>query len=241
MEVKLEDAGPCRKIMHVTAPAEAVVSEYNAVIKAYIKTAKVPGFRPGKAPADVVERRYAKGIAEEAKDRLVPRFYQEALSKKQLAPLAVVDVRDVVFKKEQGLAFKVTIEMSPEFKLPRYRKIALRRKKVEVSDNEVDKTVNRLLEKFSTFEDVNGRNVKKDDLVLLDYSGMCEGQPVATLAADDPGLGDGKGFWTLVGDPEFLPGFTTGLIGAAVNEERDIKTHFPKDYHVSTVAGKDAV
>lgn len=241
MEIKLEDAGPCRKIMYVSAPAQAVASEYNAVVKAYAKTAKIPGFRPGRAPANVVERRYGKGIVEEAKDRLVPRFYREALSLKRIEPVAIVKVSDVIFEKEQGLTFKVTIDMPPEFKLPKYRKISLKRKKIEVKDKDVDEAFDRFLERFSRFENVTRLNIMEGDLVMLDYSGECDGRPVAELAPDSSGLGDGKDFWTLAGEPEFLPGFSAGLIGATINEETEIKVHFPLDYHVPALAGKDAV
>lgn len=241
MKVKLEDVGACRKVMHVEVPNDMVASEYDSIVNAYAKAARIPGFRPGKAPTNVVENRYAKRITEEAKDRLVPRFCREALSQEGIVPLAIVDVRDVVLEREAGLMFKVTIDIAPKFKLPKYMKIVLKENKVEIEDKDVEDAIGRLVESFARFEDVTGRSVRQGDLVKIDYSGVCENRPVDDFASDCRGLGNGKDFWVLVGEPDFLPNFSAGLAGAAIDENREINVHFPDGYHVPAVAGKDAV
>jgi trigger factor len=241
MKVVLEDAGVCRKIMRVHVPSDMVAPEYDKVLKEYARKAKIPGFRQGRAPADVVERRYAKGISEDAKDRLLPRCYEDALQQEKIDPVAVIDVQDVVLEKELGLTFHVTIDIAPNFKLPRYRKIRLRRNRdISVGDTEIDQTITRIRESFGRYEDVTGRAVKGGDLVRIDYNGICGGVPVKELVGDRVELGDGRDFLAMVGEPEFLPGLAKGMEGAEIGVEKNLEIHFPADYNISALAGKDA-
>lgn len=240
MEVRIEDAGPCRKVMHVSAPSEAIASEYRDVVEAYRKAARIPGFRRGKAPAGLVERNYARDICESAGERLVPRIYRDALKHEGIAPVATVEVRDVVVGKEKGLSFKVTLDVPPEFELPKYKKISLQFTEKQIGEKEIDEALGRVLSGFARYENVTNRNVKKDDFTLIDYDGEISGKPIGEMAADCQALGSGRDFWTRAGQPELLPGFADNLIGMAMGEERKIAVRFPNDYRVSQVAGMAA-
>jgi len=241
MNVTVEDSGPCRKVMNVEAPAEAVTGDYTAVVKSYVKESRIPGFRRAKAPTHMVERHYGRHIEQDVKDRLIPRLYRDALTQQGIAPVAIVDVSDVVFQKESGISFKVTVDVAPEFKIPRYKRISLKGQEVEIGDTDVDDALKRLLENNARFEAVADREVREGDLVLIDYAGECEGGSVGRFARDCSGLGEGKDFWMLIGEPEFLPGFREGLIGSRVGDEREIRAKFPGEYRVAAVAGKEAV
>ena len=240
MNVRVENAGPCRKVMYVQVPGEALASDYDEILTAVTKVARVKGFRAGKAPAAVVERNFKKHIDEEAKDRLVPRSYRAALEQEKIHPVAVVSVGDVSFEKAAGLTFDVTLDVAPEFKLPRYKRISLKRQAVEIADKDVDDAIQRVREQASRFEDVEGRAVAEGDLAQVDYRGESDGEPVASFAPDSSGIGEGEDFWVMVGEPEFLPGFNTGLIGAMPGESRSVTVQFPADYNVDAVAGKSA-
>ena len=139
------------------------------------------------------------------------------------------------------MSFRVILDVAPQFKLPRYKRISLKRNKVAVEDKEVDDALGRMLDGFAKFEDVEGRPAGADDLVVIDYKGTCEGGPVGALASDCAGLGDGEDFVALVGEPEFLPGITAGLKGMSIGDEKDIDVDFPDDFRVAAVAGKRAV
>jgi len=241
MKVSVEDAGPCRKVLFVDAPAEAVADEYEKVVGAYAKQARIPGFRKGKAPANVVESKYRKGIIEDAKERLVPILYREAIEKEGISPVAVVDVKDVKLARENGMSFKVTFDVAPEFKLPKYKKIVLKREKTAVDDKKVDDAFTDLLDRCASFEGVDGEPAAKGDLVNIDYSGVSEGRSVGEFASDCSGLGEGKDFMALVGEPEFLPGMAAHLEGMSVGEEKEVEVDFPADFRVPAVAGKKAV
>lgn len=241
MKVRIEDAGGCRRVMHVDVPVDATEPEYQRVVKAFAAQAKIPGFRKGKAPEDVAEKRFSGQIQEEARDRLVPTFYNAALEQEGVKPVAIVSVQDVSFDKQKGLQFQVTLDVPPQFKVPKYHKLVVRSESADVADADVDATLTRLLESAARFEDVEGRAVKEGDLVRIDYDGVCEGQPVAGLATESAGVGTGKDFWMMVGEPEFLPGFPAGIVGAEIDETREVKITFPAAYQVEPVRGKEAV
>ena len=240
MKVNVEETGPCRRVMTVDAPPEATAKEYDELVAAYASAGKVPGFRAGKAPAGVAEKHYAKRILDEAKERLLPTMYQQALKEADVAPLAVLNVEDVVFTKAEGMSFKVTFDVAPTFKLPKYKKISLKAETVAVSDKDVDEAVDRLLDGHARFEDVEGRPVQSGDLVLLDYEGTCDGVRVTELGEDTASVGQGTDFWAMVGEPEFLPGMAEALVGLVAGEEKTLSVSFPDDFRVAAMQGKTA-
>jgi len=241
MEVRVEDAGGCRKVLHIDVPDDAVSPEYQGVLKEYSSAARIPGFRKGKAPKNVVEKRYEAEIHQETKDRLVPRVYREALDSKDIRPVAIIGVSDVELEKGRGLTLKVTVDVAPDFKLPKYRKIGLRAEKHDVTDKDVEDALQSTRERFGRFEDVEGREVREGDLVSIDYSGTIDGSPVSEIAPDGRGIGDGTDFWALAGEPEFLPGFSKGIVGSAIGDTKSLDVAFPDEYHVASLAGRNAV
>lgn len=241
MITTVEDGGACRKILHVEAGWDEFSSEYEELLGAYRKAARVPGFRQGKAPEHIVEKHYVKNLHEDAKERLLPRFYQEAIKKEGFEPLAVVDVDNVEMKKDESLKFKVTFDIAPTFKLPKYKKIVLKRESTDVSDKQVEEAIESLRERSARFEDVSERSLQDGDLAKIDYSGECEGVAVKDMGSGCAGLGEAKDFWTLVGQPEFLPGIAAGLVGMAIGDEKTIEIEFPDSFHVEALKGKKAV
>ena len=241
MDVTIEDAGACRKVMRVKALADAVREDYDRLVSLYAGQARIAGFRKGKAPTKIVEQQYKQSIAEQAKEELVPRLYSEALKQEGVTPVAIVGVSEVVFSKDEGINFNVTLDVSPQFKLPRYKKITLRKNKIEVAEKEVDETITRIRESRARYEDVEGREIRDGDLVRIDYCGTCEGKPLADAAPENPALSDGKDFLVLVGGVEVIPGLAAGLLGATVGENRNVDVAFPDDYRVAPLAGKPAV
>ena len=241
MDITIEDAGPCRKMLHVKAAWDAVAGEYETVADVYAKAGRLRGFRKGKAPRPLVERQFASDIAEDVKDRVVPGLYREALKQEELTPVAVIDVHDVALSKGEGVSFKVTLDVAPDFKLPKYKKISLKRNKVVVEDKDVDEAFKNLLERNARFEAVEDRPVGDGDLAIVDYRGTCEGAPVSDLATENPAIGQGEDFSMLVGGAEFLPGLSDGIKGMAPGTPGDVSVRFADDYAVPALAGKEAV
>ncbi len=240
MQVRIEDAGACRKLVHIQVPADAVADDYAAIVKAYAKACKLPGFRKGKAPGAVVEKHYAKHIVEDAKERLLPRIYGEAISAEEIPVEALVDVKDVDFNKQTGLSFNVTVDVPPEFKLPKYKKITLKESPVEVTEADVTEAIDNVLDQFARYEDVEGRAVKDGDLVRVDYRGTCEGQPVGELLGENKALAEATDFWMVLGRQELLPGLGEQLVGVELGEGKEVTIAFPEDHPEKGVSGKEA-
>jgi len=240
MKVTVEKTGPCRSLMTVDLPVEWVNEEYDKVLKAYHKAASIPGFRKGKAPALLVERHYQKEILEEIKETLVGQTYSEALKEQKLNPVAILDL-NITVKKGEPVTYNVTLDVPPDFTLPAYKGIALVAKPIEVGEDAVQQRWDEMMRQFTRFEPVSGRVVGKGDLVQIDYEGRCDGKPVADLGKTASGLGRGKDFWAMADENAFLPGFETGLLGAAVGDQKDITVVFPPDFQLKAVAGKTAM
>lgn len=242
MKTAVEQVGPCRKVVKVEVPAEVVAAEHQKVVGEFCKQARVAGFRAGKAPAAVVERKFAKEILEETRERLVPRSYHEALQQEKLKPVAVVDVGDIQLDRQLPLSFKVTVDVAPDFVMPAYSGIPVKQQPVEVKDEDVEKVITNMRDRQARFEPVSGRAAGKGDVVEIDYTATCEGKSMKELAPANPELGEGKDFWVLVGDdmPLFLPGMPGKLEGMEVGGQRGIEIEFPADYRVKEVAGKKA-
>jgi trigger factor len=228
--------------VRIEVSADAVAAERRAVVAAWARRARLRGFRPGRAPPELVERTFAREIAEELRERMVPRLYRQALEQEHLRPVAVVDLGAVTLAPGEPLAFAVSVDVEPEFALPPYQGIPLTRTAVRVTDADVDRAAASLRESNARFEAVDGRPARRDDLVQVDYRGACDGQPVAALAPDRPEIGEGRDFWVPVGeDAGFLPGLAAGLEGAAVGDHREVEVVFPAEYPVASLAGKKAV
>jgi len=241
IKTEVEKQEGCRRSVAVAVPPEAVRETYDRVVDAYARQGRIKGFRQGRAPRDLIEKRFAQQIAEDARDRVLPRYYREALEQEGIEPVALIDLEHAAFSKTDGLSFRVTVDTAPEFKLPRYRKLTLKVEPVEVTDQDVDQAVTSTREQFARFEDVTDRGVAAGDLVQVDYSGAVDGRPVAELVPDQPDIGQGEDFWVPVDEPEFVPGFNAGITGAAIGDQRRIEAAFPGDYRVEPLRGKAAV
>jgi trigger factor len=241
MKCIVEELGPCRKKLNIEFTAEEVGAAYGEALKGFTKAARIPGFRPGKAPANMVQRHYGKEIAEDIRDRLVARGYHGAIAEHKLDVVEVLELTEANYVAGQPLTFSVTVDVPPQFEMPSYKGIALTGRKVEIKDDEVASTLKGMLERQAKFEDVTGRAVQKGDLVQVDYVGTSAGQPVAALAPEAAGLGKMDGYWMLIEEEHaLLPGLGMALIGTVVGATKQAEVNFPADFSRKELAGKTA-
>ncbi len=241
MNIRMEKAGPCRRELHIEIPAERVRNLFAEVSASYAQMARIPGFRPGRAPKELIARRYHKEISGDVKERLIPEGYHAAVKQENLSAVAVLDVRENSLDEGQPFTFSVIVDVAPDFALPAYTGITLQRKQSPIEESDVDAVVKNIREQNGRYEDVAGRPVQTGDLVQIDYEGLCDGQPVEQLAPQAKGMGRGTDFW-LIADEEnqFLPGFARGLAGASVGDRREVEVDFPTDFPEAALAGKKA-
>jgi len=241
MKVVLEDAGPCQRIIHLKMDSAMVLSDYESILAEYQKYATVPGFRPGKAPLHVIEKHFSSEIVEDLRDKLLRKHLGEILQEKNIKPVSIVNVSNATLSEKKELSFSVTVEFMPEFELPRYTRLSLKRRKVVVDDAEVDNAVQRIIKELTTIcKPAGGRPATKNDMVLVEYEGRYEGKPLVELVPEFTEIAQGRNavFFLSKDDSGVLPGFVNGLIGAREGETREIEVDFPADHRIKAVAGK---
>ena len=208
-----------------------------AMQKAYLSRRNaitIPGFRKGKAPRKMIEKMYGEGIFyEDAANELIPGAYEEALKdcEETIVSRPNIDVEQI----ESGKPFIFTAEVAlkPEVTLGEYKGLEVEVEPVVVTDEEVQKEVDRERENNARMIDVDDRPVENGDIVNLDYSGTVDG-----TAFDG---GQAEGYSLTIGSGSFIPGFEEQLVGMNVGEEKDVVVTFPEQYHAAELAGKEAV
>lgn len=238
LAVRVESVGACRRTVSVRVSSSKFLEDYDQVVKLYANNVSVPGFRKGKAPPEMVERRYGKEMLDEARERMLPRYYGESMRKAGLTAVGVVDLSDVAVSKDTGFSFCVTVDVAPEFKVPGYTQIPLQREKTEVTVAQADGAIQELRMREATYRDISERPARVGDVVQADYSGEMDGRMLSEANLNCDGLASGKDMWIRLAEPDFIPGFTKGLDGAESGKEYCIESEFPADYHVEAVKGR---
>jgi trigger factor len=217
--------------------ADTVAKAFETVAGEFQRHARMPGFRPGKAPRDMVLKTYEKEVEEEAKRKLIGDTYREGIKEQKLNVLNLLDVEEIQFGRNQPLQFAATVELSPEFELPEYRGLPAKRERAVVTEEDVNKAIDALRGQQATFEKVD-REVGAGDFVVVNYTGTCDGKPITETAPTARGLTEQKNFWIEVKPESFIPGFSEQLIGAKGAEKRSVSVDFPADFVTPQLAGK---
>src|SRR5580704_7259042 len=237
MNVEVENLPNCIASLRIELSPDSVTKEWNEVVKGFRQVARIPGFRPGKAPQNVVEAKYRKEIQEELTRKLVQETTREAIKEKGLKVLSVSNVDDVEFTPERSMRFTATLITTPEFELPEYKGIHVKVPPTEVTDQEVDQGLQNLRERHATFSDVEGRALEMNDFAVIDYSSSLDGRPLLEAESKAPKmLGGGADFWIKVEENTFLKGFSDQLVGMQTGETRNFNLTVPDDYPVAGLA-----
>ena len=237
MNVTVENLAPCKKLMRVEVEAQKVDETFESVTKDFRREANLPGFRPGKAPRDMVLRKYEKDILEETKRKLISDAYRKAVEEQKLDVVSHPDIEEIQFGRGQALQFAATIETAPEFELPEYKGLPIKREMQSVTEADMERAINLLRERQGSFTKVE-RPVQNADIAVVNYTGTCEGKPITELAPAAKGLTEQKHFWVEVGANSFIPGFGDQLIGAKAGDKRTVTVDFPADFVTPQLAGK---
>jgi trigger factor len=239
VSVTIENLGPCKKLLRFDIDAPAVDSAFADIAKEYQKQVSLPGFRAGKAPKDMVLKRYEKEIEDEAKKKLMGDNYRAAIKEHKLEVVGYPDIEEIQFGKSQAMQFAATIETAPEFELPNYRGLVAQREKCSVAEEDIDKALKLLADRVSNFNTVE-REVQDGDFVVVNYTGSADGQPLTEIAPTAKGLTEQKAFWVEVKPDSFIPGFAVQLVGAKAGDKRTVNIDFPADFVTPQLAGKKA-
>ena len=243
MNVKVENTGPCRKRLQVEFTAEEVQKEYDGSLAVYARHGKVKGFRPGRAPLEMIRRLYDKAILEGLDERLLAMGFQQALKEHKLEAVAEYDLQKSALKAGEPFSFSVTLDVEPEFELPAYKGLEVEAKKVEIPDEAVAQAIDRYLESTGKYEDLaEARPVKEGDMVAVDYTATVDGKPMAEVSEKAKGLAAGTDFWVIANEEySFLPGFGPALVGLEVGAAKEIAVAFDAQSPIEELRGKTGV
>lgn len=237
MNVTVENLAPCKKLLRIELDVPAVDAAFEEMTGQFQRAVTLPGFRPGKAPRAMVAQRHAEDISTEVKRKLISDAYQKAVKDQNLPVVGYPDIEEIQFQRGQTLQFAATVETAPEFDLPEYKGLPVRRETAAVTDADLERALNALREQRGTFRDV-ARPAQSGDYVVVNYQGTCEGRPITELAPTARGLTEQKNFWMHIQPGQFIPGFTEQLVGMQPGEKRSVTVDFPADFVAPQVAGK---
>jgi trigger factor len=240
VNVTVENLAPCKKLVRVEVEALAVDAAFDKLATDYQRQARLAGFRQGKAPKHLVLKVYAKEIEAETKRKLVSDSYHQAVADQKLRVVGYPDIEEIQFGRGQALQFAATIETAPDFELPDYKGLPVKRELAAVTDADVDRALGMLRDQRAAYKDVT-RPVQAGDFVVVNYQGTTEGKPLTDFAPTARGLTEKTGFWLHIEPKSFIPGFTDQLVGANAGEKRTVTVEFPADFVAPQLAGKQGV
>ena len=232
MQVSVESTGKLERRMQVRVPAERVSREIDARLKNLSRTARLNGFRPGKAPLKVIRQQFGMQVHREVIGELLQSSFAEAVTENKLSPAGNPRIEPQSMDQGQDLKYVATFEVFPEVSLQPFDTLELERVTAEVTDSDIDAMIERLRKQQMKYAPVE-REAASADKVTIDFLGKIDGAEFAGGKAEDIGI--------VLGEGRMLPELEAGLIGARAGAQRDIAVNFPADYRATELAGKQAI
>ncbi len=215
----------------VTVDADDIRTRIERRLNEIGQQVKLPGFRPGKVPLNVLRQRYGSSVVGEVLERAVNDTSNQAMREHKLRPALQPKVEIVSFNEGKDLEYRLAVEVLPEFVPMNFAELKLERLRPEVPDSEIDQALERIARQQRKNEAVD-RPAAPGDIVVIDFTGSIDG-------VEFPG-GSGKGHRLELGSNQFIPGFEDQLVGAKADEQRTVEVTFPADYGAADLAGKAA-
>ncbi|MBN2705270.1 MAG: trigger factor, partial [Deltaproteobacteria bacterium] len=234
MNVVVNDLSSVKKELVFELGPERIAKKLEKSFVGWRKKAKIKGFRPGKAPLQLVRKLYHEQVRMEALEDLVQDAYSEALQEHKLVPLAPPAIADLDFPEDEArLSFKATVEVMPEFSLENWEDIELQKHAVAVGDDEVDAELEKLRQSMAQYKTIDERCSREGDTLVIDFQGRLDGVEFEGGSAAD--------FTIELGSGRFIPDLERQLVGLEPGRSYDLEAVFPEDYHKADLAGKKTV
>ena len=224
------DATTCKKELVIEVPVDVVQKEVDTVATQFAKRARIPGFRPGHAPASLVRRHFREDIRSEVVQTLVPRYFESALKEQKWKVVGEPRFEDLKAEDQQPLSCKATFEVYPDFELKDYRGLEVEEEEPVVTDADVEKALDGMREQAATFEVVSDRPAADDDYVTINYTGRDTQAPETSPV-------DSRDAVVHLGGKHTVEAFTEHLRGAKPGEVREFPVTYPADYPQKKLAG----
>ena len=233
MKVSVNSVTGCTKDVQVEVPADRVQTRVDAIYNRISQEAKLPGFRKGKVPMDVIKKEYKSNVRDQVLQYELPEFFREAIKDQKLNPVAQPRITELNFEEGAPLKFIARVEVKPFFELKTYKGIKIKKDESPIGEADVDKTLNDLRERGAQFIPVeDGRAAQKDDMVVVDFDGKIDSKPFKG--------GKATRYPVVLGGGNMMKEFEAALMGMKKGESKTFPMKFPDDYFGKEVAGKDS-
>ncbi len=218
----------CKHSLDISVPVETVEGETERVVSSYQQKARLPGFRPGKAPAGLVRKQFEGDIRQQVLENLVPKFLEKELEKQNLRIVGTPDISDVHFHRGEPLRFKAEFEVFPQIELKEYQNLEVPYKDPQVTDEDVAKRLEEIRDQKADYSNVDPRPITAGDYAVISIESLSGAE--APVKQDEMMLH--------VGAEDTLPAFTENLRGMSPGQEKDFDVAYPEDYGQAKLAGK---
>ncbi len=234
MNVAVKDISTVKKQLVIDLGPEQIDKKLNKAYESFRKKAKIKGFRPGKAPLNVVKRLYQDQVRMEVMEELVQEAYSGALQEHEISPLAAPAIEKLSFPEDNSLlSFEATVEVLPEISIASYDDIELQKHSSEIDAAAVDAEMDKLRQSMAQFRTIDERPSQEGDTLVIDFVGRLDGVEFEG--------GSAEGFTIEVGSGRFIPDLERQLAGLELDQSYDLEAVFPEDYNKAELAGKKTV
>lgn len=220
LNIEVQEGERWRRTVSVTVPAETVSAERRRIAANLAGRLKIPGFRSGRVPASVVEKRYGGALNRELLDQIVGDVYKEAIRLHDLKPISQGEVEDLDWQPEQDMVFTISFDVQPSFELPRVGGFSVERARVQVQDDEVDRVLERLREQNGSWAPAEDGRAEEGDLVSVTVTRLEDGEV----------LGEPQDYDLLLGDGDAIPDVEAAIQTLAPGEDGTFVVTFPEDF-----------
>ncbi|HKV91619.1 MAG TPA: trigger factor [Candidatus Angelobacter sp.] len=252
----------CKREVEVEIPAAVVSKQQEAIVRQYTKQARIPGFRKGKVPANLIKNRFNNEVTSDLVESLVPQYFREAVTKAGYRPVSQPHIYKLEYTPGEAMKFKAAFEVLPEFDLADYSTIKVDKPEIKVTDEEVDAEIKQLQERQASFDPVNDdRGAETGEFVQVSFEARpngLEAEPGAAEGEEKEGAGSGQApaegaeadatkatqpvqmeeVLVEIGGANTIPEFTEHLSGAKAGDERNFEVNYPEDFYDKRLAGQ---
>jgi trigger factor len=242
MNIAVEKQPKCIAILNVEVSSADVAAKRSSITSTYASQAKLPGYRPGKAPKTVIEKRFGKQISEELTESLFGAACDKALETENLKVLDFGFPDNINERPDGSIAFETRLILAPEFTLPNYKGIEIKAPSTEVTDEEINTQLESIRERLAEFEDVTDRAIQNDDIAVVDFTTTLDGVSL-TEAIGEKGqyLAKRENHWLPVKEGSFLPGYAEQLVGSKTGDQKDVTITLDDAFPFEELRGKAIV
>lgn len=243
---EIKELPNCRRALHIKVAPEIVENSRNGVASQYTSMARIPGYRPGKAPKAMVLKRFKKQIDEELQRKVVSDTVEDVIKSENLRVMVFGDVEDIEELPDGSMSYKVVVVVRPEFELPEYKGLPIKQLPAEVADEQITSALDRVRERMAEFKELpEGTVLAKGTYAVLQYKGTIEGEPISEKLGEQrlKYWDTNEQFWLEMGsryEDDFFPGLTEKLEGLTKGDSRDVVVDFPEDFQEEALRGQSA-